>query len=351
LPRSGANDALRAEILIVERREDEARELLASAEPQPKVLYLRALINGEDATDTTPYLRARLRTYRDNFALAHVEEALREAETIADRIDALLDRVYALFASGRWPEARRAALEALADVEETQGDRAAGGLLFLLAFLCADEGEEAHAAQRINRLRHFYSSTDDARHLAEIELLNARLDLSRGRFDAAQRAAKSLLTRDHDVEIAEAAAMIVDAVDFIEKRPVARRAEPRNIELRRRHHYLRGNGTLEDDHPLKRLAPNAVKPLPICEVEGYDFLNLASASATGAPGMALLTTSVNSAPWMRSSGSMTLPFTLLIFSPVSSTMSPERRTRLNGTSFMKWRPIIIIRATQKKRMS
>ena len=48
---------------------------------------------------------------------------------------------------------------------------------------------------------------------------------------------------------------------------------------------------------------------------------------------------------------MTLPLNLPIFSPVSSTMSPERRMRRNGTCPVRCSPIIIIRATQKKRMS
>jgi DNA-binding NtrC family response regulator len=278
LPRSGANDALRAEILLVERRDGEARALLAAAESHPRVAYLRALIDGADDADTCAYLRARLRTYRAlereefDVALQHIEHALRESTTVAERIDAQLDRVYALFAAGRWPDARHAALEMLAGVEETQGDRAAGGLLFLLAFLCADEGEEAHAAQRINRLRHFYSGTEDERHLAEIDLLNARLDLARGRFDAAHRAAKSLLARSHDAPIVEAAAMIADAIDFIEKRPIATRDEPSNVELRRRHHYLRGSGTLPDDHPLKRLRPIDAKPAN----DDVTFLRIAS---------------------------------------------------------------------------
>jgi DNA-binding NtrC family response regulator len=278
LPRSAANDALRAEILLVERRDAEARALLATAEAHPHVAYLRALIDGSIDADTCAYLRARLCTYRAlerqefDIALQHIEEALRESTTVADRIDAQLDRVYALFAAGRWPDARQGALEMLAGVEETQGDRAAGGLLFLLAFLCADEGEEAHAAQRINRLRHFYSGTEDERHLAEIDLLNARLDLARGRFDAAHRAAKSLLARSYDVPIVEAAAMIADAIDFHEKRPVTKRDEPRNVELRRRHHYLRGSGTLPDDHPLKRLKSSDAKPAN----DDVNFLRIAS---------------------------------------------------------------------------
>ena len=48
---------------------------------------------------------------------------------------------------------------------------------------------------------------------------------------------------------------------------------------------------------------------------------------------------------------MTFPFTLLILSPVSSTTIPWSSTRANGARFMKWIPNIIIRATQKKRMS
>jgi DNA-binding NtrC family response regulator len=262
LPRNGANDALRAEILMVERRDDEARELLATAERHERVAYLRALVDGVDDAETNEYLRARLRTYhaldREAFdvALEHIEVAEAEATSIADRIDAQMDRVYTLFAAGRWHDSRRAALEALASVEETQGDRAAGGLLFILAFLAADEGEDAFAAQLINRLRHFYSGTEDERHLAEIDLLNARLDLARERFDAAHRAAKSLLARSHDAPIVEAAAMIADAVDFIEKRPLAARNEPRNPELRRRHHAFRGEG----DHPLKHVKAHASAP-------------------------------------------------------------------------------------------
>ena len=58
-------------------------------------------------------------------------------------------------------------------LEETQGDRAAGGILFVLAYLAADDGQWAHAAQRIHRLKNFYRETSDARRLAEIDLLGA----------------------------------------------------------------------------------------------------------------------------------------------------------------------------------
>ena len=48
---------------------------------------------------------------------------------------------------------------------------------------------------------------------------------------------------------------------------------------------------------------------------------------------------------------MTLPFTFDIFSPFSSATMACRYTVRNGTFPMKCRPIIIMRATQKKRMS
>ncbi len=55
---------------------------------------------------------------------------------------------------------------------------------------------------------------------------------------------------------------------------------------------------------------------------------------------------------MMFSGSMTLPLDFDIFWPFSSRTRPLMMTRLNGTSpSMKCRPIIIIRATQKKMMS
>ena len=60
-----------------------------------------------------------------------------------------------------------------------------------------------------------------------------------------------------------------------------------------------------------------------------------------------------SAPYssIMASGSMTLPFDLDIFWPRSSRTRPWMHTVRNGTSPMKCRPIIIIRATQKKMMS
>ena len=56
-------------------------------------------------------------------------------------------------------------------------------------------------------------------------------------------------------------------------------------------------------------------------------------------------------PSTISSGSMTLPFDFDILSPDSSRIRPVMYTSRNGTSPMNLRPIIIIRATQKKMMS
>jgi DNA-binding NtrC family response regulator len=248
-----AADALRAEILAVLRRDDEAAELIG----RTSNTYLRALLRGEDVAIAAPYFAARLATYRAletndvALALEHITASLAAANCVIHRIDAQLDRVYTLFHAGRWAEARAAALEALALVAETQGDRAGGGLLFLLAYLCADDGQWAHAAQRIERLRHFYGATNDARHLAELELLAAHLDFSRGRFDAAHRAATALLARKNDASIAAAAALIVDEVDFLRGREVPHRAEPENAEFRNRFRYLRG-ATLANPTKLQR---------------------------------------------------------------------------------------------------
>jgi len=60
-----------------------------------------------------------------------------------------------------------------------------------------------------------------------------------------------------------------------------------------------------------------------------------------------------SMPWLSftSRASIMFPRERLIFWPCSSTTNGVMRTSRNGTSSMKWRPIITIRATQKKRMS
>ncbi len=54
---------------------------------------------------------------------------------------------------------------------------------------------------------------------------------------------------------------------------------------------------------------------------------------------------------VMSSGSMTLPLVFDIFSPFSSRTMAWRKTVRKGTSPMKCRPSMAMRATQKKRMS
>jgi DNA-binding NtrC family response regulator len=240
-------DALRAEVLSVLRRNSEAAEAI-SRTSNP---YLRALMLGEETELKSPYFRERLATYRAlerddvETALAHIANAESFANCTIHRIDAMMDRVYTLFQAGRWSEVRSAAFETLVVVEETQGDRAAGGLLFLLAYLYADDGQLAQAAQRLDRLRHFYGATNDAEHLEELDLLAAHLDFCRGRFDAAHRAATVLLSRTHDAPILEAAGVIVDEIDFLRGHPIMSRDEPHNVELRNRHRNVRSGITTE----------------------------------------------------------------------------------------------------------
>jgi hypothetical protein len=82
------------------------------------------------------------------------------------------------------------------------------------------------------------------------------------------------------------------------------------------------------------------------------FLRIAFCAASGvlsASARASICSRV--APCTTSRGSMTFPFVLLILSPFSSVTIAVRYTVRNGTFPMKCRPIIIIRATQKKMMS
>jgi two-component system NtrC family response regulator len=262
LPRSEACDVLRAEILSVLRRDEEARAILPRCGGE-RVAYMRTILGCDDGAALTGYYAARAATYRaldeERFdeALEHVTSALASARCTVETIDALLDRSYALFSSGRWREARESALEALGVIAETDGDRAAGGILFLLAYLAADDGQTAHAAQCLARLRQFYAGTNDERHLAELDLLSAQLDFCRGRYDLAHRAATALLARDHDPVIGDAAALIADEIDRLHGRPIPSRPEPRNVELRRRYRRLRSEASPAPPLPVARVEPRA----------------------------------------------------------------------------------------------
>ncbi|HEX6085254.1 MAG TPA: sigma 54-interacting transcriptional regulator [Thermoanaerobaculia bacterium] len=229
---------LRAEVLRLLDRNDEARLALEQCTPsneEERVRrdYERALHGVAVELPPDHYFASRL-------AMSARESHSRARNTI-ERIDASLDLVFATFSAGRWDEARAHAVAALQEVEETQGDRAAGGILFTLAYLAADDGQFAHASLRIARLRHFYTSTRDKLRLAELHLLDAHLDFCRGRFADARRNAETIYRepRAHD-QIREAAALILDELDWMEGRADALRSTGTsgNEELTRRHHRL-----------------------------------------------------------------------------------------------------------------
>ncbi len=255
------HDVLRAELLYLESRYDDMRDALAACTPaseedSARLAYLRALLAHEtgersDHENNEPpsghYFAARLATYRAvarhdlDAAAQHAVASLGRARDVAERIDAALDRIYILFTAGAWPGARDEALRTLALVEETQGDRAAGGILFILAYLAADDGQWAHAAQHIHRLRHFYRGTRDERRLLELDLLAAHLDFSRGRFSDAMRSAQAIADSDLTPQMREAAALILDEIDWIEGRntPLRSTGTSGNVELTRRYETMR----------------------------------------------------------------------------------------------------------------
>jgi DNA-binding NtrC family response regulator/tetratricopeptide (TPR) repeat protein len=256
-------DLLRGELLCLTKRYDDAREVYASCRPSTddehvRLGYARAVLaidNGEadeaewmlvDAPSRA-YLVARVESYRCEArgdapaAVTSADRAIERARTVPEEIDALLDRVFALFSSGRWEDARAEAMRTLVVIEETQGDCAAGGVLFTLAYLCADDGQWAHAAGRIARLAHFYRGTRDQARLSELDLLAAHLDFSRGRFESARAAASAILGRALAPQVREAAALILDEIATIEgsTAPMVSLDGGRNRELADRHALLR----------------------------------------------------------------------------------------------------------------
>jgi DNA-binding NtrC family response regulator len=243
---------LQAEVLRLLQRCEDAAKVLDACEDGEERAYERAVLSFDARAEidrswiTETYRSSRFTTYLALDRGDHAEamqsaiESHRLARCTAERIDASLDRVFATFSSGDWDAARVAAVEALQEVEETQGDRAAGVILFTLAWLAADAGQPAHASQRIARLRHYYSGTSDELRLAELPLLSAHLDFSRGRLADAKRAAASVLTVGSG-QIREAAALILDEIDLIEgrKTPLRSRGKSGNVEMTRRHERLR----------------------------------------------------------------------------------------------------------------
>jgi two-component system response regulator AtoC len=237
LPSSFEVNLLRAEVLRLLERDDEARRALAECTPASDEERLRL-----------DYERAlhgiRVTLPPDHYLAAHLEqrESHHLARNTVERIDASLDRLFTVFSAGHWDDARVIAVEALQEVEETQGDRAAGGILFTLAYLAADNAQWAHASLRIARLRHFYTTTRDSLRLAELALLQGHLDFTRGRFVDARRHAQSIYDerRLHD-QIREAAALILDELDWMEgKRGTRARGASGNAELTRRRDRIYG---------------------------------------------------------------------------------------------------------------
>ncbi|MEK6374655.1 MAG: sigma 54-interacting transcriptional regulator [Acidobacteriota bacterium] len=242
------SELLRAELLYLLDRGDEMRAPLETCGDDIRARYLGALHREvEDALPAEHYFASRLAFYaaiaRSDLDAAARSAALSlaRATTVVERIDAALDRVFVLFTAGAWSEARDEALRTLGLVEETQGDRAAGGILFILAFLAADDGQWAHASQRIHRLKSFYRETGDERRLAEIDLLSAHLDFCRARFAEAARAASAVLQLPVNRQMREAAALILDEIDWIDghESPLRSTGKSGNVELTRRHELLR----------------------------------------------------------------------------------------------------------------
>ncbi len=235
---------LRAEVLRLLDRREEAVAVLKECGPSLEADYERGQHGADVHLPQEHYLAARLAGYRAvdrgdyDEASKQARIAHDRARNICERIDASLDRLFATFAAGEWDEARALAIEALQEVEETQGDRAAGGILFTLAYLAADNAQWAHAAQRIARLRHYYSGKGDELRLAELHLLTAHLDFSRGRFADARRAAQAVHEggKVHG-QIREAAALILDELNWMEggKGPLLSTGRSGNAELTRRH--------------------------------------------------------------------------------------------------------------------
>jgi DNA-binding NtrC family response regulator/tetratricopeptide (TPR) repeat protein len=173
-------------------------------------------------------------------AIAASEAAVAAARDMEERIDAMLDLIYANFLAGRWTEARHHGLAALALVEETQGDRAAGSVLFTLGYLAADSGHWARANDVIARLRRFYQHAGDARRGREVDLIAAHVALGRGAFRDAQRLASAMLSEKLIPAVREGASLIADECDLIDGRLTLLRGSSISgcLELGDRHRYL-----------------------------------------------------------------------------------------------------------------
>jgi len=266
------NWLLRGELLRLCDRYDESREAFAQAAilghstaDKLRLGYERSMLAfdaGEapaeawlDLARGTNYWCERYRTYRAlnsrDYAAGQSasEHALAAASGISEKVDAALDLMNTRFLAGEWEDARREARTALILLEETEGDRGAGGVLFTLSYLCADEGLFQESQQKIERLRHFYRATGDHRRLNEIDLLVGHLAFSRGDWDEARRMGESVLRGKFGDEIMEAARIMLDELDLITGNDIPLRGTGQTAcaELSDRHwlNVSRKTGTVE----------------------------------------------------------------------------------------------------------
>ena len=232
------NWLLRGELLRLCDRFEESREAFSQAavlghstQDKLRLGYERSMLSFDtgqapseawlDLAAGPNYWCERYRTYRAlssrdySAAQSASERALAMAGSISEKVDAALDLMNTRFLAGEWNAARREARTALILLEETEGDRAAGGVLFTLSYLCADEGLFQEAERKIERLRHFYRATGDHRRLNEIDLLTGHLAFSRGDWDEARRMGEAVLRGRFGEEIIEAARIMLDELDLI----------------------------------------------------------------------------------------------------------------------------------------
>ena len=253
-------------------------------------------------TSCDHYLAARFLTYRalsdSDFGSAEqlARDALRLARSPIEEIDARLDLIFAAFSAGKWGETRILGLEALTVVGETQGDRAASGILFTLCYLAADEGHWRSAAATLDRLRRYYSGISDSARLFELRILEAHIEFSRGRFADARRLAAATLERENLLpQLREAAALIVDEVNSIEHRrePLRSTGGSGNRELSDRHRLIAGRAgvvTLDPAQPfnsaLAQWQKSPESDAPAAGTRSETLKILRAAMAVGRPDIA-----------------------------------------------------------------
>jgi DNA-binding NtrC family response regulator/tetratricopeptide (TPR) repeat protein len=224
---------LRGELLRLTNRYDDSRTILDAALKKASTpfeisaaAFALALLDIDEnrkadasvAKRLTEVQRARLEAYEHlqsgDYATARkaAEHAMQRSVFLIDRIDAALDLLYALFLEGSWEEARHQARAALDVVEQSEGDRGIAGVLFTLAYLCADAGQWDDAVSMSERLRrHFLQSNDSAR-LHEVDLLFAQIALTRCELNEAQRRATLVIENVNAPEIVEASRIVLDEV-------------------------------------------------------------------------------------------------------------------------------------------